>query len=81
MKKTIIDNSYEFKEVDELLGCKDFREFEEENDDLIIYADMDAKSVINALVEPIDLGTDMTTKNVYRRLSLWLFDGWFIALK
>ena len=77
-----IGNNYKFIEVDELYGHTSFADFEKEHDDNILYAYMDMVSVSNALVEPIDIGTDMSLLNVYHySLELYLFDGWYIALK
>ena len=70
-----------FKEVDELYGHKDFKSFEEEFDDEIIYADMGADSVIEAPLEPIDINTDMNLFNVFAYIEMYMFDGWYVALK
>lgn len=80
MKKTTKENMT-FTEVTELYGHKTFREFEKEHDDLIIYADGDKKSVINELLEPIDYKQNISTFEAIGNVKLYVFDGWFIAIK
>lgn len=58
-----------FKVVEELKGCKTFRELEEEFDDRIFYADGCYEPVIEAMDnEP---HVDVVT---------YFFDGWYVAM-
>ena len=58
-----------FKVVEELNGCKTFKELEEEFDDKIFYADMDCESVIEAM----DNESHVDIVSYY-------FDDYFIAM-
>lgn len=73
--------SFNFKEIEKLYGHKNFSDFEKEYDDEIIYADGCKSSVEQALLEPADIDTDMTVSNIYSSIGLYLFDGWFVAVK
>lgn len=81
MIRVEIEKDFKFKEVNELFGHTNFREFEKEYDDLIVYADGHEPSVVEALLEPIDYGSDMSTFNLIANIKLYMFDGWFIAVK
>lgn len=81
MINTVANKHLNFTEKKELYGHTNFRAFEEEHDDLIIYADGGKETVIEALLEPIDYGTDMNSFNAFGRIELYYFDGWYVALK
>lgn len=59
----------EFMEIYNLFGCTTFEELEKDYDSEIYYADMDGQSVLDNIEDEHMQG-----------LSLYLFDGWCIAL-
>lgn len=59
----------EFMEIYSLFGCTTFEELEKDYDSEIYYADMDGQSVLDNIEDEHMPG-----------LSLYLFDGWCIAL-
>lgn len=65
-------NNIKFKHVTELLGHKNFNDFEKEYDSEIFYADGDEKSVLKSLY---DCEIDLTN-----HLDFYYFDNWAIAL-
>ena len=67
-----MNKNIKFEHVTELLGHKNFNDFENEYDSDIFYADGDEESVLNALC---DQEIDLTS-----HLDFYYFDNWAIAL-
>lgn len=63
--------SYELHVVNELWGHSDFREFEEEFENRILYADGLVSSVIEEMEE---LGSNV-------KYNIYAFDGWFVSVE
>lgn len=62
--------SVRFSSIKNLLGCTTFKEFEEQNDNLIFYADGEQSTVVNAMLEDFHA----------RPFKCVELDGWYIAL-
>lgn len=58
-----------FKMVEELNGCKTFKELEEESDDKIFYADGCCEPVIEAM-----------DNEPHVDVVSYSFDGWYVAM-
>lgn len=67
-----MNENIKFKYVTELLGYRNFNDFEKEYDNDIFYADGNEESVIKALN---DCEIDLTN-----HLDFYYFDNWSIAL-
>lgn len=78
--KMVEYNGYVFTEVKEMFGHTNFRDFEKEYNEVIVYADSSSEVVISELLTPDEFDEDDSLTSIYWDIELYYFDGWFIAM-